>query len=237
MKESISIIIPAYKATKYLKECLDSINSQTYFIDNNLYEIIVGIDGCTETLDYLNTIRDDYKNLRVLFMEENKGPYITINTLLANTTYDVYTIFNADDIMYKDMIETHMETLKTCHVVSGNCAVFNDGDVDNISKISSGGDGVLSFKKTVLQTLGGFRPWRCAADTEFRQRIKKSFLHKHIRINHVDFLYRQHENSITHVKETDGNSIIRANYAKYIRENNNNPAIRIKPDVNKFKEI
>jgi len=36
--EKISIIIPAFKASLYIKECLDSIQSQTYFSENGNYE-------------------------------------------------------------------------------------------------------------------------------------------------------------------------------------------------------
>jgi glycosyltransferase involved in cell wall biosynthesis len=74
-KEKISIIIPAYKATLFIKECLDSIQGQTYFSDNGNYEILLGIDGCDETLDMVLKIRNRYKNLKVFMMESNKGVY------------------------------------------------------------------------------------------------------------------------------------------------------------------
>lgn len=47
----VSICVSAYKASDYIKECLDSINGQTYFNKNKNYEVIVGIDGCEETLE------------------------------------------------------------------------------------------------------------------------------------------------------------------------------------------
>ena len=43
----ISIIIPAYKATKYIDECISSIKGYVN------YEILVGVDHCKETFTHL----------------------------------------------------------------------------------------------------------------------------------------------------------------------------------------
>ena len=45
----ISVIVPAYKATKFIDECLDSLKGA---------DILVGVDNCQETLDHLLTRTD-----------------------------------------------------------------------------------------------------------------------------------------------------------------------------------
>jgi glycosyltransferase involved in cell wall biosynthesis len=68
---------------KYIKETLDSIYEQIYFKKNDDWEILIGIDGCNETLKYVHSIMENYKNLRVFMMEENRGTYITTNTIMS----------------------------------------------------------------------------------------------------------------------------------------------------------
>ena len=45
MEDGVSICITAYDSCDYIKECLDSVVSQTWFEDCNNWEIIVGVDG------------------------------------------------------------------------------------------------------------------------------------------------------------------------------------------------
>ena len=56
MKEGVSVCITAYNVQNYIKECLDSVIRQTWFKEHNNWEIIIGVDGCQKTLDYLKKI-------------------------------------------------------------------------------------------------------------------------------------------------------------------------------------
>ena len=47
--KKLSIIIPVYNTSRYLRKCLDSIVCQN--IDNNLYEVIVVNDGSPDDDD------------------------------------------------------------------------------------------------------------------------------------------------------------------------------------------
>jgi cellulose synthase/poly-beta-1,6-N-acetylglucosamine synthase-like glycosyltransferase len=104
-KHGISIIITAYKAVKYIKETLDSILNQIWFNINDNWEILLGVDGCDETLNYLHSIRKNYKNLRIFMMKKNKGTYITSNTMMSIAKYDYLLRFDSDDIMNPNLIE------------------------------------------------------------------------------------------------------------------------------------
>ena len=63
MEEGISILIAAYNADKYIKECINSITTITP------HEILVGIDGCKKTLNVVNKLKNE--NLKV-FNKEKK---------------------------------------------------------------------------------------------------------------------------------------------------------------------
>ena len=51
--DGVSIIISAYKASEFIEECLDSILGQSTSIR---YEVILGVDGCKDTLDKIKSI-------------------------------------------------------------------------------------------------------------------------------------------------------------------------------------
>ena len=108
-KYGISIIITAYKMEKYIKFTLDSISEQTWFKNHNNWEILIGVDACNETLKYLHSIIKNYSNMHVFMMEENRGTYITTNTMMSIAQYDNLLRFDADDIMFSYLVELIMK--------------------------------------------------------------------------------------------------------------------------------
>lgn len=236
MKLSISILIPAYNAQDFIEECLDSIQNQIYFKDFNDYEILVGIDNCEKTKEKLLSIRDKYKNLRIFWMEKNKGTYITKNTLVTLSKYNIIQFFDSDDIMLPDMIHNSVNLSNKYDLVIHKSESIKEinGCYERTGSTGHPG-GVLCFKKNILEKLGSFKPWVCAADTEFMNRADRIF--NNIKTNDVQFLYRAHLNSLTSSKETGRYSVKRKEYAKIINSNRSNTDIYVKPEINTFKEI
>lgn len=60
-----SIIIAAYRTKDFIQECLEAIENQTYFKNNDNYEILLGIDGCIETLEKVQQIKNKIRNIKV----------------------------------------------------------------------------------------------------------------------------------------------------------------------------
>ena len=209
-KEGVSVCITAYRTQDYIKECLDSVINQTWFRGNDNFEIIVGIDGCEQTLSYIKTIMGNYKNLKVLMMDSNKGTYITSNTIMSIAKYDNVFRFDSDDIMCSNLIETVMKNKGDCRLVRYRFQDFNT------SKKGGGyAHGTIYVKKSVFVKYGGFRPWPCSADTEIYKRLKNVENTKNLR--DILMLRRVHESSLTHSNETGMNSDLRKRY-KYIIE-------------------
>ena len=111
-EKGVSICITSYKADKFIKECLDSVINQTWFKDHDNWEVIVGVDGCARTLHYLQSIMGNYKNLRVLMMDSNKGTYVTTNTIMKEAKYSGLIRFDSDDIMLPIMVQRILEEKK-----------------------------------------------------------------------------------------------------------------------------
>lgn len=99
--QKISVIIPVYKVESYLRECLDSIISQTY---NNL-EIILIDDGSP---DNCGAICDEYAETDsriIVIHKENAGVGAARNDGLEMVTGDWITFVDSDDWIESDYCE------------------------------------------------------------------------------------------------------------------------------------
>lgn len=226
-KKGISVLITAYNAVEYIEECIDSVANQTYFKHSNNYEILIGIDGCHDTLLKVKSIKDKYKNLKVLMMKKNKGTYITTNTLIKEAKYDNMLRFDSDDIMLPYMIEVFTSLDSLCMRTMYYDLI--NGDIKQSNHIAGG---VLYFNKKIIKKIGGFRPWICASDGDFIIRCNRIYPIKAIKERL--FLRRIHKNSLTRKDETKANSVIRTLYHQKIKKSRENKTIKIKSVINEF---
>ena len=89
----VSIIVPVYKAEKYIHQCIDSLLAQTY----TDIEVILVDDGSP---DHCGKICDEYaaKDSRVkVIHQQNGGVSAARNVGLANATGEWITFVDADD--------------------------------------------------------------------------------------------------------------------------------------------
>jgi FkbM family methyltransferase len=210
----LTIIIPTYKNTSYLQECLDSVLLSVKNLD---CEIIVGIDGCKETLNYIKTKKFDNR-IRFYFFEKNVGPYIIKNSLCSISNSEIILFFDSDDIMNENMVADMLELHKTKDIVKPKYYDFID-NVNNHKKITYYGEGVFSIKKEVFMSMNGFEPWRCEADSNFSNRVYKNGLSLGFTKNNC-FFRRLHSNSLTQSPETGYDSKIRKDYRILSFKNN-----------------
>jgi glycosyltransferase involved in cell wall biosynthesis len=198
-KQPISIIIPAFKASQFIEECLDSIQTQTYFRDFIDYEILLGVDYCQETLDKLEIIKLKYPNLRIFWFDENVGPYVVKNTLVSKSECDILVFFDADDIMFDFFIDKNIELLKENSFVSVRGSDFKHPKKKDIEQTYNPNGAVVVFKQDFLN-VNGYADWRCAADFDLIKRLEMSGVER-ITSNSVTMLRRLHEDNITSDKK------------------------------------
>ncbi len=233
-KDGYSILIASYKMSEFIEECLDSVKNQTFFKENNDYEVLVGIDGCQDTLKKVNEIKHSYPiNFKFYFMNENKGMYITTNTLLVNSIYDKIICFGSDDIMMLKMIEKINNQISDYDVLKFKAAEFSE-DIKNYKVSSTPLDGVACYKRNVYDIFGGYKPWRTSADSDFLFRTRQFIKEKHI--PHCLYYRRIHKNSLTQSSETGYNSSLRENYKKQIKYHYDKIE-RVEPEINENFEI
>ncbi|HPI81636.1 MAG TPA: glycosyltransferase [Candidatus Paceibacterota bacterium] len=231
----ISIIITAWKTANYIEQCLDSIESQSYFTNNNNYEILLGIDGCQETLAKVKEILEKYRNLRVFMMEENVGTYVTTNTLLDLVSYDNIIRFDSDDYMLPCMISEVMAASEEYDFIR-----FHFDDFDEVRKEMRPraflAMGAVYYKKWVIEKAGGYKDWKCNADLELLKRISNSDI-RFGEIKRPLFVRRIHPNSLSEREETGIRSFFRKNLTNRIRIYDKGEEIKIEKVVGKFHNI
>lgn len=99
----VSIIIPVYNASKYIKNCLNSILAQTM----SDYEIILIDDNSTDhSYDIMYTYAKNYpKIIKLIHNDQNSGPGKSRNIGVSLADGEYISFIDSDDYIAKDMIE------------------------------------------------------------------------------------------------------------------------------------
>src|SRR5437870_2295504 len=124
----ISIIIPAYNATSYIGETLESAFAQT-FIE---YEVIVVNDGSPDT-EAFERVLDPYGDRIRYLKQENRGASAARNTGLRAARGEFIAFLDADDLWLPNYLNEQMAFIRE-HDVDLICAdaiVFGDSSVDD----------------------------------------------------------------------------------------------------------
>lgn len=103
MKPIVSVIIPAYNASKTIDKCLDSVLSQTI---GNVEVIVINDNSTDDTLEKINK----YKNRIILINnKKNLGPAASRNKGLDKATGTYIGFVDSDDYisprMYEEMVK------------------------------------------------------------------------------------------------------------------------------------
>lgn len=96
----ISVVIPTYNRQKYLKECLDAFDMQTY--PRDLFEIIVVDDGSTDgTYSFFSEYTKRASFTLIPLHKENRGPSSARNLGIKEGKGDLIA-FTDDDCIVND---------------------------------------------------------------------------------------------------------------------------------------
>jgi glycosyltransferase involved in cell wall biosynthesis len=107
MRDFVTVILPVYNASHYLKEAVNSILNQTY----KKFEFIIINDGSTDgCCDFLSNI-DDHRIKRINH-EKNKGLIETLNEAIELSQGEFIVRMDADDISYPYRIQTLLDYMK-----------------------------------------------------------------------------------------------------------------------------
>lgn len=101
----ISVIVPVYNVEKYLEECLDSIQNQTY---SNI-EIILVNDGSTDNSKEICEKYCKQDSRFKLINQTNQGQSVARNNGIAASTGEFIVFVDSDDIIRRNYLEKLMQ--------------------------------------------------------------------------------------------------------------------------------
>lgn len=117
--KKVSIIVPVYNVSKFLKDCLDSILSQTY---PNIELIIIEDKSTDNSLAILKEYQEQYPFIKLLTNDVNKGLSYTRNRGLEIATGEYISFIDSDDIIEPDFIELIVNSMELNNTSIGICS-------------------------------------------------------------------------------------------------------------------
>ena len=130
MKSSlVSIILPCYNASSYIKETIGSVLDQTF----QNFEIIVINDGSTDSSSsIIETIKDDRIHLGE---QENQGVSSSRNNGIALAKGEFIVFLDADDLLHPSFLERRVFRIrKSSAIACASSVVLIDNKGNKIEK-------------------------------------------------------------------------------------------------------
>lgn len=157
MEEKVSVVIPIYNCEKYILQCIESIQNQTY---KNL-EIIIVDDGSTDNSSRIVEKLSLNDNRIKLIKQPNSGVSSARNNGILASTGKFVTFCDSDDFIAENHIMTLYELISAnddCQlsIVSYSQFLDNNGVIGDVTGIP----GFFDSKSLIIQSTqktGNFR--------------------------------------------------------------------------------
>lgn len=227
----ISIVLPTYNGSKYIKEAIDSIINQTY----KNWELIIVNDCSTDnTLEIANEYSAKDLRIRVVSNEVNQKVAQALNNGFREAKGEYFT-WISDDNRFKANALEYMANLldKNTGFDFATCAyeiIDADGNFTGRTYSYSSKHAVMGdllyknnvnacfmYTKELAQKVGGYdSAFPLANDYDYwiRASLKGNILYD----DKVIYEYRSHTNNLTFLKREDLANETMAIIAKYARE-------------------
>lgn len=209
----ISVIVPVYNVEKYLEECLDSIQNQTY---SNI-EIILVNDGSTDNSKEICEKYCKQDSRFKLIDQTNQGQSVARNNGVATSTGEFIVFVDSDDIIQRNYLEELMKYMsKEVDIVESKFTVhkkefFNESS-KAISVIFEGDseEAVKAVPKHVLSVNPVTKLYRRSIveavpylegyifEDIYSGVGMLKYIRRIIKLDYVGYYYRQHGTSTMH---------------------------------------
>jgi glycosyltransferase involved in cell wall biosynthesis len=147
----VSVIIPAFNVSEYIRGALDSVFAQTV----TDFEVIVVNDGSADS-DELEIALGQYGDRIAYIVQDNRGPSAARNTGIRRARGEFVAFLDADDTLMPWFLEEHLGRAaidRKADIFYGNLLIF--GDVPEAGRTSmdfNPSSGTVSFESLVTHT-------------------------------------------------------------------------------------
>ena len=216
----ISIIAPVYNVERYLEECLNSIQNQTY---TNI-EVILVNDGSTDNSAVICEKYCEQDNRFKLINQENQGQSAARNKGVVASTGEYIAFVDSDDIIKRNYLEKLMQYMtEEVDIVESNFTVSKKDFFTETSKESTilfegnSQEGIKVFPNHVLSVNPVTKLYRRSIveavpylegfifEDIYSGIGMLKYIRKIIKIDYVGYYYRQHQSSTMHRTFTEKN--------------------------------
>lgn len=122
----VTILVPVYNTSKYLRQCLDSITAQTY---QNLQVVLVDDGSTDDSLSICEEYAGKYSYIEV-HHQANAGVAAARNKLLSYIAGDYVLFVDSDDWIEPQTVEYLVAEARYSQVDIVTCsAIINDGPI------------------------------------------------------------------------------------------------------------
>lgn len=120
----ISVIIPTYKPSKYIKDCLNSLHNQR--LDSKQFEIIIVLNGCNSPYkEELMNFCKLYNNLNIKILQTNIKGVSHARNIGIETALGKYICFiDDDDIISTSYLCSLLREIDEHSIVMSNVLTF-----------------------------------------------------------------------------------------------------------------
>ena len=146
---SVSVVVPVYNGSKYLRRAVDSALSQTY----PHVEVIVVNDGSDDN-GATEKIARSYGGRIRYFAKQNGGVASALNLGIRRMQADYFSYLSHDDVYYPHKIETQIEWLRRHPDEARRVVLYGDFDlIDQDSQITGTVNSAPVARGAMVRTL------------------------------------------------------------------------------------
>lgn len=188
-RPEVSIIVPVFNVEAYVRECIDSILSQSY----TDWELILVDDGST---DSSGKICDSYVSAdhRVkVFHKENGGLSSARNFGIDNSTGKLIFFIDSDDVLHKDALN-HLISVKDKTQCDIAVAAYVHSDKYQFTEHGEPNISVYGFEDILTKILYQSASFdNCACNKLYSRRLFDGLRFRHVWLEDLDIFYRLYE--------------------------------------------
>jgi teichuronic acid biosynthesis glycosyltransferase TuaG len=114
MNSLVSIITPSYNSSKFIKDCVNSVFSQTY----KNWEMII-VDDCSEdnSKEIISELSTKDKRIKPIFLEKNVGAAEARNTAIRQSKGKYVAFLDSDDLWNPKKLEIQLSFMNKNEIV------------------------------------------------------------------------------------------------------------------------